>query len=120
MNNLKRKVGDILNDSVIEKKVQNSGKKKAKVAAGNGEGSSNVKENGDSLSKKSKQRQKTKSPREAKFKQICNKDTKKRIERALTQRMYLVNCKEINPTRREYTILGPTGCAYTTVITNTL
>ncbi|CAG8643845.1 10755_t:CDS:2, partial [Diversispora eburnea] len=106
MNNLKRKVGDILNDSVNEKKVQNSGKKKAKVAAGNGEGSSNVKENGDSLSKKSKQRQKTKSSREAKFKQ----DTKKRIERALSQRMYLVNCKEINPTRKEYTILGPTGC----------
>ncbi|CAG8532615.1 1270_t:CDS:2 [Diversispora eburnea] len=59
---------------------------------------------------------KMKETRKEKFKQ----KTKERIKRAITEHMYLVGHKEINLTQREYTILGPTGCVYTTVIANIL
>ncbi|RHZ59136.1 hypothetical protein Glove_365g255 [Diversispora epigaea] len=87
MNNLKRKVGDIPDNS----------------------------DNRGPSSKKPK-----KEKREARFKQVCNKHTKNRIERAMNEHMYLIDRKEISETRREYTILGPAGSVYTIIITNTL
>ncbi|RHZ59088.1 hypothetical protein Glove_365g166 [Diversispora epigaea] len=85
----------------------------------NGEGSSSVLgkgkiDNGENLSntkgkkKKAKNRNKPEK-RAARFINTCNKMNKLRIERAMTQFLYLVDYKEINPTHHEFSVLGPTG-----------
>ncbi|RHZ59183.1 hypothetical protein Glove_365g213 [Diversispora epigaea] len=65
-------------------------------------------------------KRKGKKGREARHVKVCNDDTKARIGRAMSQPMYLIDHKEIDPTKREYTVLGPTGLVYTTVISKTL
>ncbi|RHZ69117.1 hypothetical protein Glove_290g76 [Diversispora epigaea] len=110
----KRKVDDGEEDSSNfeeRKKIAKNGKGGKGKAVENGE---------NSLSKMSKKKRKTKRLREARFKQVCNKYTKKRIERAMTEYMYLIDHKEIDLTRREYLISGPTGSVYTIIISNTL
>ncbi|RHZ58866.1 hypothetical protein Glove_367g28 [Diversispora epigaea] len=47
-------------------------------------------------------------------------ETKKRMERAMNEPIHLIDFKEINPTKQEYSILGPTGYVYTTTITTTV
>ncbi|RHZ73279.1 hypothetical protein Glove_232g124 [Diversispora epigaea] len=65
-------------------------------------------------------KRKGKKGRKARHVKVCNDDTKNRIERAMSQPLYLIDHKEVDPTNREYTVLGPTGLVYTTVISKTL
>ncbi|RHZ59149.1 hypothetical protein Glove_365g209 [Diversispora epigaea] len=95
----------------------------------NGEGSSSVlgkrkadkrgPSNTESKRKKAKNKNEPEK-RAARIIKTCNKENKKRIERALTEFLHLVGFKEINPTHQEYSVLGPTGHVYTAVISSTV
>ncbi|RHZ80783.1 hypothetical protein Glove_132g153 [Diversispora epigaea] len=103
MNNFKRKVDEITSDCDNEKDAQTSRKKKV---------AKNERRKG-----KADERKET---RLATYKHVCNKYTRLRMERAMTEYMYLIDCKEINLTKREYMILGPAGSVYTIIISNIL
>ncbi|CAG8529913.1 11162_t:CDS:2, partial [Diversispora eburnea] len=60
--------------------------------------------------KKAAKKRKGKEGRAARYIKECSNDTKKRIERAIKQPIYLIGYEEINPTKQEYTVLGETGC----------
>ncbi|RHZ73205.1 hypothetical protein Glove_232g75 [Diversispora epigaea] len=62
-------------------------------------------------------KRKGKKLREARYIHVCDDHTKDRMERAMNQPIYLIDFKEIDPIKREYTVLGPTGLVYTTTIT---
>ncbi|RHZ50711.1 hypothetical protein Glove_493g50 [Diversispora epigaea] len=81
-----------------------TGKRKRK-AAKNGSGSKAAK-------------RKVNETRAARYKNVCSNDTKLRMERALNQPIHLIDFKEIDATKHEYSILGPTGCIYTTTISH--
>ncbi|RHZ71647.1 hypothetical protein Glove_256g23 [Diversispora epigaea] len=95
MNNFKRKVDEITSDNDNEKDVQTSRKKKV---------AKNERRKG-----KADEREET---RLAPYKHVCNKYTRLRMERAMTEYIYLIDCKEINSTKREYMILGPAGSLF--------
>ncbi|CAG8480083.1 5225_t:CDS:2 [Diversispora eburnea] len=66
--------------------------------------------------KKATKKRKGVERRAARYIKDCSDDTKKQIERAVKEPMYLIDCKEVNPTQRKYVVLGPTGEVYTTDI----
>ncbi|RHZ80965.1 hypothetical protein Glove_130g41 [Diversispora epigaea] len=69
--------------------------------------------------RKSAKKRKGKKIRKTRYIKVCE-EKKKRIERSMNQPMYMIDCKEIDPTHRKYSVLSPTGCVYTTDIAKTV
>ncbi|CAG8440677.1 14563_t:CDS:2 [Cetraspora pellucida] len=56
--------------------------------------------------------------RQARVRTICSRKIKDRINRATSQRMYLISRKDLDPTKKEFAILGSTGNVYTVTISH--
>ncbi|CAG8552666.1 14211_t:CDS:10 [Cetraspora pellucida] len=68
-------------------------------------------------------KKKKKSPnnvekRLARVRTICSRKIKDRINRATSQRMYLIDRKDLSPIKKEFAILGSTGNVYTVTISH--
>ncbi|RHZ55853.1 hypothetical protein Glove_410g110 [Diversispora epigaea] len=90
--------------------VSTLGKRKA-VAVENEDGSSTA-----NRKRKAAKKRKRNEKRAARHIIDCSNFTKRRIERAMNEPMYMIGYEEINQTHRKYSVLGPTGEVYTTDI----
>ncbi|RIB04945.1 hypothetical protein C2G38_2119549 [Gigaspora rosea] len=99
-NNNKRKADDSGDD--------NSNAKKRKEDNGN--------DSSSSKKKKQKRPRKPKERRQARCRTVCSKRVKDRINRATSQRMFLIERKNVDATKSEFTVLGATGNVYTVTI----
>ncbi|CAG8448241.1 4517_t:CDS:2 [Funneliformis mosseae] len=61
---------------------------------------------------------KAKEKRKARIKTICSKKIQIRIERAETQKMYLISRTIVSQFQQNFIIMGPTGIVYTVVISH--
>ncbi|CAG8466805.1 22995_t:CDS:10 [Racocetra persica] len=93
---------------------ENSSSKKTKIEDSSEGTSSKPKKK----KKEKKARNKVKEKRQARVRTICSKKIKDRINRASSQRMYLIDRKEVEDLKKEFTVLGSTGNVYTVTITH--
>ncbi|CAG8753882.1 18138_t:CDS:2, partial [Dentiscutata erythropus] len=63
----------------------------------------NEPDNGESSTSNKKER------RKARCRTVCSKRTKDRINRATSQRMYLIERKDVDQTKKQFTVMGSTG-----------